>query len=80
MWGEFVGSFCENEIMVTLFGFCYFRYTAVIAVTHGGTGLTQTTPLYKLVKNIARSKFVEKVRLLSYQVEVKPKDHGCTPK
>ncbi|XP_037802046.1 exostosin-1b-like [Penaeus monodon] len=37
------------------------RYTAVIAVTHGGTGLTQTTPLYKLVKNIARSKFVEKI-------------------
>nr|XP_027208304.1 exostosin-1b-like [Penaeus vannamei] len=37
------------------------RYTAVISVTHGGTGLTQTTPLYKLVKNIARSKFVEKI-------------------
>ncbi|KAG7166152.1 Exostosin-1-like 1 [Homarus americanus] len=37
------------------------RYTAVISVSHGGSGPMHTTPLYKLVKNIARSKFVERI-------------------
>nr|XP_045617389.1 exostosin-1-like isoform X2 [Procambarus clarkii] len=37
------------------------RYTAVISVSHGGTGAIHTSPLYKLVKNIARSKFVERI-------------------
>lgn len=39
--------------------FC--RYTALVSVSHGGSGPIHTTPLYKLIKNIVRSKFIEKV-------------------
>lgn len=48
------------------------RYTAVIGVSHGGSGLIHTTPLYKLIKNIARSKFVEKIVVVWTSPQVAP--------
>lgn len=37
------------------------RYTAVVFVSHVGSGPLHTSPLYKLIKNIAKSKYVHKI-------------------
>lgn len=45
------------------------RLTAVIYVTRGGA-LTQTTPLYRLVRNVSKSVFTAKVRFFFFKAPV----------
>lgn len=51
------------------------RYTAVISVSHGGSGPVHSTPLYKLVKNIARSKFVERIIVIWISNQAAPTEN-----